>query len=260
VTTYAWPPSRHFVPATHELRVVDNTQRTAESALSGYVQTTGMPGARWGWGMDFAPHTQAQRAEVEAYLLRLSGRQHRVQLWDLRNPRPRGNITLAGVTLGASAAQFATSLTLAGCVGRDGVLNGSFETDSNADNLADGWALFVGGAGDGGRTYTRSRAPTAPATHGTAARNGLPSPGGRSNRSPSRASHAISASVGLTPASRNAASVSASFGLSGGHGDSIGQLLTLPGYWRPCGQMSPPCRRCIRCCCGSGRLPICQQS
>lgn len=115
MTTYAWPTSRHFMPATHELRVIDNTQRTAESSLSGYVQTTAMPGARWGWGMDFTPHTQAQRAELEAYLLRLSGRQHRVQLWDLRNPRPRGNIRLTGVTLGASAAQFATSLTLAGC-------------------------------------------------------------------------------------------------------------------------------------------------
>jgi len=146
MTTYAWPTSRHFVPATHDLRVVDNTQRTAESALSGYVQTTAMPGARWGWGMDFAPHTQAQRAEVEGYLLRLSGRQHRVQLWDLRNPRPRGSLALTGVTLGAAAAQFATSLTLAGCVGTNRVLNGSFEVDSNADGLADGWSRYNAGA------------------------------------------------------------------------------------------------------------------
>jgi hypothetical protein len=145
VTTYAWPTSRHFVPATHELRVVDNTQRTAESALSGYVQTTGMPGARWGWGMDFAPHTQAQRAEVEGYLLRLSGRQHRVQLWDLRNPRPRGSLALTGVTLGAAAAQFATSLTLAGCRGANAVPGGSFEADSNADGVADGWQRYTSG-------------------------------------------------------------------------------------------------------------------
>lgn len=132
MTTYAWPTGRHFVPATHELRVIDNTQRTAESALSGYVQTTGMPGARWGWGIDFAPHTQAQRADVEAYLLRLSGRQHRVQLWDLRNPRPRGTIALTGVTLSASAAQFATSIVLAGC-------------GASATLLAGDWLGLTGG-------------------------------------------------------------------------------------------------------------------
>ena len=147
MTTYTWPTTRHFVPATHELRVVDNTQRTVESSLSGYVQTNAMPGARWGWGLDFTAHTQAQRAEVEAYLLRLSGRQHRVQLWDLRNPRPRGNIQLAGVTLGAAAAQFATSLTLAGCrPARNILLDGSFEIDSNADGLADGWTRYSAGS------------------------------------------------------------------------------------------------------------------
>ena len=145
MTTYTWPTSRHFVPATHELRVVDNTQRTVESSLSGYVQTNAMPGARWGWGMDFTAHTQAQRAEVEAYLLRLSGRQHRVQMWDLRNPRPRGSIGLTGVTLGATAAQFATSLTLAGCRGANAVLGGSFEVDGNADNVGDGWARYSNG-------------------------------------------------------------------------------------------------------------------
>lgn len=145
MTTYTWPAGRHFVPAAQELRVIDNTQRTAESSLSGYVQTTAMPGARWGWGLDFTPHAQAQRAEVEAYLLRLSGRQHRVQLWDMRNPRPRGNIQLAGVTLGATAAQFATSLTLAGCRGGNFVLGGSFELDSNADGLADVWQRYTSG-------------------------------------------------------------------------------------------------------------------
>lgn len=156
MTTYAWPTSRHFVPASHELRVIDNTQRTVESSLSGYVQTNAMPGARWGWGMDFTPHTQAQRAELEAYLLRLSGRQHRVQLWDMRNPRPRGNVQLTGVTLGATAAQFATTLQLAGCrAGANLIPGGSFEMDSNADGVADGWTLFVGGAGDAGRVHSR---------------------------------------------------------------------------------------------------------
>lgn len=163
MTTYAWPTTRHFVPATHELRVVDNTQRTVESSLSGYVQTNAMPGARWGWGMDFTPHTQAQRAELEAYLLRLSGRQHRVRLWDMRNPRPRGNIALAGVTLGAAAAQFAATLVLAGCQPASNLVkNSSFEVDSNADGLADEWSVAQSGSVSGRAVYSSTTA----AVHG----------------------------------------------------------------------------------------------
>jgi hypothetical protein len=155
MTTYAWPTARHFVPAAQELRVVDNTQRTVESALSGYVQTTAMPGTRWGWAMDFTPHNAAQRAELEAYLLRLNGRQHRVQLWDLKNPRPRGTTMLTGVTLGATAAQFATSLQLAGCRGINLVLGGSFEFDTDSNGLADGWTAVQTGTVSG-VVYERS--------------------------------------------------------------------------------------------------------
>lgn len=145
MTTYTWPDTRAFQPQAQELRVVDNTQRTAQSSLSGYVQTTAMPGARWAWGLDMAPDTAADRAALEAFALRLSGQQHRVRLWDIKNPKPRGNIQLAGVTLGATAAQFATSVTLAGCAGANAVLGGSFETDANADGLADGWARYTNG-------------------------------------------------------------------------------------------------------------------
>lgn len=35
---------------------------------------------------------------------------------------------------------------------------GSFEVDSNADGLADGWTLFIGDVGDAGRTHTLLRA------------------------------------------------------------------------------------------------------
>jgi hypothetical protein len=156
MTVYSWPDTRAFQPQGHELRVVDNTQRTVESSLSGYVQTNSMPGARWGWSLDMAPDSRADRAALEAYLLRLNGRQHRVQLWDMRNPRPRGNIQLTGVTLGATAAQFATSLVLAGCVpARNILLGGSFEIDANADGLADGWVRYSAGS-VGALTASRS--------------------------------------------------------------------------------------------------------
>lgn len=157
MTTYAWPTSAPFKPQAAELRVIDNLQRVVESPLSGYVQTQSMPGARWGWAFDMTPHSQADRQALEAYLLRLSGREHRVQLWDLKHPQPAGGIHLSGVTLGATAAQFATSLTLAGCRHRRNLLLGSsFEIDTNVDGLADGWTLFVDGTGDAGRTHTKA--------------------------------------------------------------------------------------------------------
>lgn len=147
MTTYAWPDTRGFAPQHAELRVIDNLQRVLESPLSGYVQTQSMPGARWGWAYDMPAHSEADRQALEGYLLRLSGREHRVQLWDHKRARPRGNIALAGVTLGATAAQFATSLTLAGCRSSGSLLlGGSMEADSDLDGLADGIAVYSTGA------------------------------------------------------------------------------------------------------------------
>ena len=114
MTQYTWPETRTFVPGNAELVVIDSNQVT-QSPDSGYIQTSSRPGARWGWGFDFTAHSKAERAEVEAWLTRLSGREHRARLWDLKYPRPRGTCNLAGVTLDAPAAQFATTLQLAGC-------------------------------------------------------------------------------------------------------------------------------------------------
>ena len=143
---YDWPSSRTFTPQTAELRVIDNTQRALESPMSGYVQTLSMPGARWGWGFDFGVHADADRDALEAYLLRLSGREHRVRLWDLKRPRPRGSIQTTGVTLAATAAQFATTLQLGNCRGGNHLLGGSFEVDTSGDGIADGWTRFSSGA------------------------------------------------------------------------------------------------------------------
>ena len=115
MTTYTWPDTRDAAPRSAQWRVVDNLQRSSESPLSGYTQTISMPGARWGWTLEFGDHRSDLRQEVEAFLLRLSGREHRVSLWDFKRRVPRGTCNLSGVTLGAAAAQFATSLQLAGC-------------------------------------------------------------------------------------------------------------------------------------------------
>ena len=115
MTTYAWPNTRDFLPRSAEWRIVDPNQRSNDSPLSGYSQTVSMPGAKWGWVLEFGHHDDARREAIEAFLLRLSGRQHRISLWDLKRPRPRGTCNLGGVTLQASAAQFAETLQLTGC-------------------------------------------------------------------------------------------------------------------------------------------------
>lgn len=115
MTVYAWPLSRAFMPRTAALGVLHNSQRVAESSLNGAIQTTDMPGARWTWDLDWSSHRDADRQAIEGWVARLNGRTHRVTLWDLKRPTPTGSINTSGVTLGTAAAQFATSLTLAGC-------------------------------------------------------------------------------------------------------------------------------------------------
>lgn len=146
MTTYDWPATRAFVPARSELRVIDNLQRFSESPLSGAAQVLAMPGARWGWADDFAPQARADRDAVEGFILRMRGRQNRMRRWDIKRPQPRGTIALSGVTVGATAAQFSGSLVLVGCRGANAVLGGSFEVDTNADGLSDGWSRFSTGS------------------------------------------------------------------------------------------------------------------
>lgn len=115
MTTFNWPTADWGKPASGEWRVVDNLQRNNESPLSGHVQTLSMPGARWGWMLDFNHQPLADREQLEGFLLGLSGREHRVFLWDFKRPRPRGTLNTTGVTTSGSTAQFATTMTLTGC-------------------------------------------------------------------------------------------------------------------------------------------------
>lgn len=141
---YDWPATRAMLPQQADLRVVDDTQRSLISPMSGYVQTLGMPGARWGWSMEFGAQSPTERDAVEAFLLRLSGRQHRARLWDLKRPRPLGNIQTGGVTLGTTAGQFATTLQLAGCRPRSSLLQGGgFEV--HAGGPASPWSSYSTG-------------------------------------------------------------------------------------------------------------------
>lgn len=114
MTTYNWPTAgKAFTPKTSELGPRPN-QRASISSLSGAVQTTSLPGARWFARLGFPEHSYLERSALEGLLNRLSGMEHRLSLWDHRRPVPNGTCNLTGVTASA-AAQFATSIVLNGC-------------------------------------------------------------------------------------------------------------------------------------------------
>lgn len=118
MTTYAWPTGPQYVPQSMTWGIAHN-QRASTSPLSGYTQTSSVPSPRWLVSMTFSEQPWAWRRLLEAFLLKLSGMEHRVQLYDMGPSGsfglPSGTINTSGVTLSSSAAQFATSLALTGC-------------------------------------------------------------------------------------------------------------------------------------------------
>lgn len=112
MTTYAQPA---LWSAAHlELVQVSNNMKF-ESLLNGAVQTGSLPGAKWGWNVTFPEQNSAIRQRIEGSLSRMSGNEHRVQMYDLARPAPLGTCNLTGVTVSGAVAQFALSMTLAGC-------------------------------------------------------------------------------------------------------------------------------------------------
>jgi hypothetical protein len=149
MTTYAWPTGRAFVPQHANLRVITNG-RANDSAESGATQTVTRPGSRWGWSITMKAMSNAEREDFEGYLVGLSGREHRISTHDWKHPAPRGNCSLTGVTLNASAAQFATSVVLTGCGAGKTLLRGDWIGFSSgqlcrviADAAADGSGVMT---------------------------------------------------------------------------------------------------------------------
>lgn len=110
---YAWPSTTAFIPETMDWGPLDN-DRAFESPFNGAVQTASLPGTRWTVALNFPWHKPAERPALEAFLAKCR-REHRIAMWHLKRPLPRGTCNLTGVTLGAALAQFATQATLAGC-------------------------------------------------------------------------------------------------------------------------------------------------
>ena len=112
MSSYDWPAG--FVP-TNAALVAAHNQGVSVSPLSGYTQTNTHPGSKWGWRLDLPAMTGARRAAFEAFVVKLTGREHRVRIHDFKRPYPRGTINLSGVVTSGTTAQFATSCALAGC-------------------------------------------------------------------------------------------------------------------------------------------------
>lgn len=111
---YTWPTGdRAFVPE----RVIwtpRHNRRSATSVLNGATQTVALPGMRWSLTADFPTQTYAERAQLEGWLMRLNGQEHRAMIWDLARPVPRGTCNLSGV-LASANAQFSSSIGIYGC-------------------------------------------------------------------------------------------------------------------------------------------------
>lgn len=134
MTTYAWPFKKIFLPEQMNWGAESRTLAT-ESLLSGSVQTSGTPGKRWKVGLNLPAssyNVRTNRMEVEGFLDRLNGKEHRVTLWHMGRKGiggygyPSGTINQTGVTVGAAAAQFASTLTLTGCGANTLFMGGDF--------------------------------------------------------------------------------------------------------------------------------------
>lgn len=113
MTTYTWPSTGPFRAATMEWRHHRNARKSV-STLNKATQTIDLPGLRFGIVVSIPAQFDADRRQVEAWLMRLDGQVNRAQITRPGYTGPAGSIATAGVTASA-AAQFAAGLTLNGC-------------------------------------------------------------------------------------------------------------------------------------------------
>ena len=117
-----WPAfqsDKAFWPESAEL-VQWHNNKAHESPLAGDIQTQSVPGARWGWILNFPKQTWAERGRLLAFLTALNGMEHRVRLFDPRRPTLGTLVGETGVVLSNGASQFGESVSLfkTGIVGK----------------------------------------------------------------------------------------------------------------------------------------------
>lgn len=80
----------------------------------------------------------------KAVAVQMRGRVNHLALYDVSQPQPRGTAR-GSMALGSTAAAGAASLAIGGMINSNQLSGGSFEIDTNADGLADGWSRYSAG-------------------------------------------------------------------------------------------------------------------
>ena len=120
---FEWPFKQGFIPEQMNWGAESRTL-ASESVISGAIQTSGVPGKKWQVGLNIPASSyndRSVRMELEGFLDRLNGREHRVTLWHMGRKGiggygyPQGTINQSGVTIATTSTQFASSISFAGC-------------------------------------------------------------------------------------------------------------------------------------------------
>lgn len=144
MSTIDWPEA--LIPQTCQL-VLRKAGTSFASPFNGSHQALDFLAERWVLSVNLAQMSARNPRGVGSFCNRLAGGVERVRGWHFGHNRgvPRG--TLRGTpSLGVAAARGDSQLTLAGAIGTNLMLGGSFEFDSNADGLADGWTGVSSGS------------------------------------------------------------------------------------------------------------------
>lgn len=159
MATYDWPSN--LEPAACSLVLEPNVREFA-SPYTGSYEVVDLIGERWRMALELPPMLRATAAAHEAYFNRLRGI-NTIRALHFDRPEPLGTAR-GSMTLSATAAQGATSLSITGAVATPNLMTGSsFEIATDANGRADSWLSYTAGSTG---TVTFSRSTTSP-PHGS---------------------------------------------------------------------------------------------
>lgn len=161
--TIDWPEA--LIPQSCSLNPRKNG-RIYEGMFGGPPQAVGVPGHQWMLSCNLPefPSDTAESGAADAFTDQLSGGTVFVRAWNFARPEPLGSLRGSPTTSG-SLAIGDTTIALSGGSSKNLLRYGSFELDSNADGLSDGWTAYTFGTSG---TVTVSRQSSgAIAPHGT---------------------------------------------------------------------------------------------
>lgn len=133
-----------FDAAECELTLVPEL-RTFAGPFGGPTEVQDMLGDRWRMRLQLPDGDFRWGGRTAGLLNALRGGAQWLRVHHLGVPVPRGTARGA-ITLSSTMAQGAATMVLANVCGLNALIGGSFEVDSNADGMADGWARYSAGS------------------------------------------------------------------------------------------------------------------